>query len=54
MNQFPVLVSFAVFAELLAVFEMPYLLESWELDCTNHPDCSARIVDHSGAILVQV
>jgi hypothetical protein len=46
--------QFSEFAELLAIFEMPYLLESWELDCACHPYCSARFVDQLGAPLVQV
>jgi hypothetical protein len=29
----------------LAIFEMPYFLESWELDCACRPNGSARFVD---------
>jgi hypothetical protein len=32
---------------------MPYLLESWELYCACQLDCSERIVEYNGALLVQ-
>jgi hypothetical protein len=39
---------------MLAIFEMSYLHESWELDCACHPDDIVRFVDHLRALLVQV
>jgi hypothetical protein len=33
---------------------MPYLLQSWELDCACHPDLSAMFVGHFRTRLVQV
>jgi hypothetical protein len=38
----------------IAILEMPYLLESWELYCACQLDCSARFVEHVGALLVPV
>jgi hypothetical protein len=36
----------------VAIFKIPYLLESWELECACHPYCSARIVEHNRTLLV--
>jgi hypothetical protein len=33
---------------------MPYLLDSWELDYSCHPDCRAKFIDDLGALLIQV
>jgi hypothetical protein len=38
----------------VAIFEMSYLLDYWDLECACHPDCSARSVENLGALLVQV
>jgi hypothetical protein len=36
----------------VVIFEIPYLLDYWELDCACHPDCSPRFVDHLRALHV--
>jgi hypothetical protein len=38
----------------LSIFEMSYLLESWELDCAYNPYYSTRFVDHLETLLIQV
>jgi hypothetical protein len=45
---------FRILLKQVAIFQMPYLLKSWELECACHPDCSAWIVEHNGILLFHV
>jgi hypothetical protein len=45
-------ISVSLSASRVAIFEVLYLLESWKLDCTCHPDCRARFLGHLGAHVV--
>jgi hypothetical protein len=54
MKPFTDLADFSEMAKRLAIFEMSYLLKSWELDCSCSPDQRKMFVGHSGGILVQV
>jgi Ser/Thr protein kinase RdoA (MazF antagonist) len=54
MNSFPYLADFSEMVSHLAIFEVTYLLKSWELDCANPPDQSEMFVGHLEGILVEV
>jgi hypothetical protein len=52
-NSVPDLKFFRVLLKQVAIFEMPYLLESGELYCACQPYCSVRIVEHNGTLIVK-